>query len=70
LRRFFREQIADLQMHHIQFRQIMRDAEVADAILPVVRGHHLTEADTEKALLKLHVPRAANIARISVALCP
>jgi hypothetical protein len=68
LRRFFREQIADLQMHHIQFRQIMRDAEVADAILPVVRGHHLTEADTEKALLKLHVPRAANIARISVTL--
>jgi hypothetical protein len=34
----------------------------------VVRKHHLTEADTEKALLKLHVPRAANIARISVAL--
>ena len=42
----------------------MRDAEVADAILPVVSEHHLTE----KALLKLHIPRAANIARISVAL--
>jgi hypothetical protein len=54
-------------MHHIQFREIVRDAEIASAILSVVRKHHLTEADTEKALLKLHVPRAANIARISVA---
>jgi hypothetical protein len=33
-----------------------------------VRRHRLTEADTEKALLKLHVPRAANIAQISVSL--
>ena len=55
-------------MHQIQFRQILRDAEVARAILPVVRGHHLSQADTEKALVKLNVPRAANIARISVAL--
>jgi len=46
----------------------MRDAEIASAISRVVRGHHLTEADTEKALLKLRVPRAANIARISAAL--
>ncbi len=55
-------------MHQIQFREIIRDAEIARVILPVVRGNHLTEADTEKALIKLHVPRAANIARISVAL--
>jgi hypothetical protein len=55
-------------MHHIQFEEIMRDAEIAHVILPVVRGHHLSEAETEKALLKLHVPRAANIARISIAL--
>jgi len=55
-------------MHHIQFREILRDAEIANAILPVVRTHRLTEADTEKALLKLHVPRAANIAQISVSL--
>ena len=55
-------------MHQIQFRQIMRDADIARAILPVVRGHHLSEADTEKALVKLNVPRAANVARISVAL--
>jgi hypothetical protein len=55
-------------MHQIQFREVVRDAEIASAILPVVRKYDLTEADTEKALLKLHVPRAANIARISVAL--
>jgi hypothetical protein len=54
-------------MHHIQFQEIMRDAEIASAILPVVRKHHLTEANTEKALLKLNIPRAANIARISIA---
>ena len=55
-------------MHNTEFRQIMRDAEIANAILPVVRRHHLSEADTEKALTKLSVPRAANIARISVSL--
>jgi hypothetical protein len=57
-------------MHHIEFRQIIRDAEIANAIFPVVRRHHLTEIDTEKALLKLRVARAANIARISVSLGP
>jgi hypothetical protein len=55
-------------MHQAQFREIMHDAEIARVILPVVRGHHLSETDTEKALIKLNVPRAANIARISVAL--
>jgi hypothetical protein len=55
-------------MHQIQFRQILRDAEIARVILPVIRGHHLSETDTEKALVKLNVPRGANIARISVAL--
>jgi len=55
-------------MHHIEFRQILRDAEIANAISPVVQRHHLTEANTEKALTKLHIPRAANIARISVSL--
>ena len=55
-------------MHQIEFREITRDAEIAGAILPVVRKHNLTEADTEKALLKLQVPRPANIARITVAL--
>ena len=46
----------------------MRDAEVAHVILPVVRGHHLTETEIEKVLLELDVPRAANVARISIAL--
>ena len=55
-------------MHQIEFRQIVRDAEIANAIHPVVRRHNLTEADIEKALTKLAVPRAANIARISVSL--
>ncbi len=55
-------------MHQIQFREIIRDAEIARVILPVVRGRHLSEADTEAALVKLNVPRAANIARISAAL--
>jgi hypothetical protein len=55
-------------MHNIEFRQIMRDAEIANAILPVVRQHCLTQAATEKALRELGVPRAANIARISVSL--
>jgi hypothetical protein len=51
-------------MHFTEFREIMRDAEIARVILPVVHGHHLSETDTEKALVKLNVPRAANIARI------
>jgi hypothetical protein len=55
-------------MHLIEFRQIVRDAEIANAISSVVRTHRLREKDTEKALLKLSIPRAANVARISVAL--
>ncbi|HJX89852.1 MAG TPA: hypothetical protein VJ372_05110 [Pyrinomonadaceae bacterium] len=55
-------------MHLIEFRQIVRDAEIANAISSVVRTHRLTEKDTERALLKLSIPRAANVARISVAL--
>jgi hypothetical protein len=58
----------DLQMQQVEFREIARDAEIASAILPVVRKYNLSEADTEKALLKLQVSRAANVARISVAL--
>ncbi len=55
-------------MHLIEFRQIVRDAEVANAISPVVRRHRLNEAETEKFLLQLSTARAANIARICVAL--
>ena len=55
-------------MHNTEFRQIMRDAEVANAIVPVVRQHRLTQAATEEALRELAIPRAANIARICVSL--
>ena len=52
-------------MHLIQFRQIIRDAEIAYAISPVVRRHRLTEEETEKFLVELRIPRAANVARIT-----
>jgi len=42
-------------MHLIQFRQILRDAEIANAISPVVRKHRLAEKDIEKALLDLQL---------------
>ena len=52
-------------VHHIVFRQIARDAEIACAISPVVRRHRLTEEQTAKFLLELHIPRAANVAGIT-----
>ena len=52
-------------MHLIQFNQIVRDAEVANAIFPIVGNHGLTQAETEEFLLELGTPRAANIARIT-----
>jgi hypothetical protein len=36
------------QMHLIEFREIVRGAEVAHAISPVVYGHRLTEEETEQ----------------------
>jgi len=52
-------------MHLIQFREIMRDAEVAYAIHPIVLKYHLTVEDTTKALLACGVSRAANVAQIT-----
>ena len=52
-------------VHRIVFRQIIRDAEIAYAISPVVRKHHLTAEETKKFLLELRIPRAANVARIT-----
>ena len=52
-------------MHVIQFREIMRDAEVAYAIHPIVLKYLLTVGETTKALLECGVSRAANIAQIS-----
>ena len=52
-------------MHRIVFNQIVRDAEIAYAISPVVRKHRLTEEETEKFLVELRIPRAANVAGIT-----
>ena len=52
-------------MHVIQFREIMRDAEVAHAIHPIVLKYLLTVGETTKALLECGVSRAANVAQIS-----
>jgi hypothetical protein len=52
-------------MHLIQFREIMRDAEVAYAIHPIVRKYLLNVKDTTKALMACGVPRAANVAQIT-----
>jgi hypothetical protein len=52
-------------MHRTQFREIMRDAEVAYAIHPIVRKYLLTVTDTTKALIACGVPRAANVAQIT-----
>ena len=53
-------------MHQIQLRQIMRDAEVAYAIQPIVRKHLLTMGETADALRACGVERAGNVARIAV----
>jgi hypothetical protein len=52
-------------MHVIQFREIMRDGEVAHAIHPIVLKYLLTVEETAKALLECSVSRAANVAQIS-----
>jgi hypothetical protein len=54
-------------MHQIQFREIMRDAEVAHAIHPIVLKYHRTVEETTKALIACRVPRAANVAQITSA---
>jgi len=54
-------------MDSIQFREIMRDAEVAFAIHPIVRKYLLTVKDTTEALIACGVPRAANVALITSA---
>lgn len=52
-------------VHLIEFRQIVREAELAYAISPVVRRHRLGAEETEKFLLELRIPRAANVAQIT-----
>ena len=52
-------------MHRIELRQIIRDAEIAYATCPVVRRHRLNAEETEKFLIELRIPGAANVARIT-----
>ena len=52
-------------MHLKQLHEILRDADLANAISPVVGGHRMSEEQTERALTQLHVPRAANVAGIT-----
>jgi hypothetical protein len=52
-------------MHVIQFREIMRDAEVAHAIHPIVFKYLLTAEETTKTLQECGVSRPANVAQIS-----
>ena len=58
----------DRNMHLIQFHEIMRDAEVAHAINPIVRRYPLRVKDTTKAVMACGVPRAAYVAQIASAL--
>ena len=54
--------------HHVHrrvFNQIVRDAEIAYAISPIIRKHDLTAEEAEKFLLELRIPRAANVAGIT-----
>ena len=46
-------------MHLVQFREIMRDAEAAHAIHPIVLKYLMTVEETTKALLACGVSRAA-----------
>jgi hypothetical protein len=52
-------------VHRIQLLEILRDADVANAISPIVREYRLTEDQTERALFQLQVTRAANVAGIT-----
>jgi len=52
-------------MHFTRSREILRDAEVANAIASVVRDRCLSEQDTENVLIELSIPRAANVAAIT-----
>lgn len=52
-------------MRQQQLREIIRDADVAHAIRPIVRKHDLTIAATAELLAKLAVPRARGVAEIA-----
>jgi len=57
-------------MHAKQFRQIMQDAEVANAIGPIARKHRLSMEETSALLQKCGVARAENVAQIALGELP
>ena len=54
-------------MHQIQLRQMLRDADVAFAIVPIVRKHLLSLEQTAEVLSACGVDRPINVARLAVA---
>jgi len=52
-------------MRASQFHEIMRDAELANAIGPIVRKHGLSIDQTTVLLQKAGVARAENVAQIA-----
>jgi len=48
-----------------QFREILRDAELAHAIGPIIRKHRLSVAETGALLEKSGLARAENVAQIA-----
>jgi hypothetical protein len=52
------------------FHEIMRDAELANAIGPIVRKHGLSIDQTAVSLQKAGVARAENVAHIAVSKLP
>lgn len=52
-------------MRKIEFREMMRDAEIAHAIHPVVLKYGMTLEETTAALLSCGVLRAKNVAHIA-----
>ena len=51
-------------MRQHQLREIIRDVDIARAITPSVRKHHLTVAATAELLTKLALPRANSLAAL------
>lgn len=52
-------------MRSNEFREILRDAAVAHAILPLVHKYDLNQEAIREALMELDVPRAATVASIA-----
>jgi nicotinate-nucleotide pyrophosphorylase len=48
-----------------QFHEILRDAELANAIGPIIRKHRLSVAETAVLLEKSGLARAKNVAQIA-----